>query len=208
MPQDNKKTSPYKAVGAIVDALEPLTVEERKRALDAALALLGGSGLLSEATASGQPPPDKGGSAHGELSVTPQPVAESRPDIRTLREKKQPRTNLEMAALVAYYLADLAPQEDRKDSIDSQDVEKYFKQAGYKLPQNAQMCLVHTKNAGYLDALGGGVYKLNPVGHNLVVHGLPRDASSPPTRRAGKRPQKTRTIGRKRRGKAVTKKRK
>jgi Transmembrane secretion effector len=39
------------------------------------------------------------------------------------------------------------------------------------------MTLTNAKNAGYLNALERGRFKLNPVGHNLVAHKLPsRDA--------------------------------
>jgi hypothetical protein len=34
------------------------------------------------------------------------------------------------------------------------------------------MTLSNAKNAGYLNALGGGQYRLNAVGHNLVAHKL------------------------------------
>jgi hypothetical protein len=34
--------------------------------------------------------------------------------------------------------------------------------------------LVDARGAGYFDSAGRGKYKLNPVGHNLVVHKLPK----------------------------------
>jgi hypothetical protein len=77
-----------------------------------------------------------------------------------------------MAAVVAYYLSEMAP--DRKIEIDSDDIKKYFKQGDFPLPDRAAKTLFDAKNAGYLDAGGTrGTYKLNPVGHNLVAHNLP-----------------------------------
>jgi hypothetical protein len=95
-------------------------------------------------------------------------------DIRSLAQQKSPKSANEMAALVAYYLADVAPLAVRKDTINADDVRKYFKQALFKLPSSAKMTLINAKNSGYLESSGtAGQYKLNPVGYNLVVHGLP-----------------------------------
>ena len=101
-------------------------------------------------------------------------------DIRTLRERKNPQSVIEMAVLVAYYLSELAPENERKQAITSADIEKYFKQAGFRLPRALGQTLQKAKVAGYFDSVAGGQYKLNPVGYNLVVHNLPGDASAPP----------------------------
>jgi len=95
-------------------------------------------------------------------------------DIRSLRDQKQPASDMEMAAIVAYYLSELVPEENRKDVIATEDIKTYFKQAGHPLPKGPQFTLVNAKSAGYFESAGHGKYKLNPVGHNLVVHGLPR----------------------------------
>jgi hypothetical protein len=113
-------------------------------------------------------------------------------DIRTLREEKQPSTDVQMVSLVAYYLAELAPQAMRKDSISAGDVTEFFKQAGYPLPKDARFTLTNARNAGYLDAVGNGQYRLNPVGHNLVVHKMPRAGSEAEAKsaRAGRKNRK------------------
>jgi hypothetical protein len=82
-----------------------------------------------------------------------------------------------MACIVAYYLDSLAPPDEQKRSIGRDDIDKYFKQAGHKLPKRIDQMLVNAKSAGYFDSAGRGKYKLNPVGHNLVVHTLPRAKS-------------------------------
>ena len=95
--------------------------------------------------------------------------------IKVLKEKKKPRSANEMAALVAYYLANVAPKTERKDRITAKDIETYFKIAEFPLTKT-QFTLPNAKAAGYLDAVGNGAYKLNAVGHNLVVHSMPRSA--------------------------------
>jgi hypothetical protein len=84
---------------------------------------------------------------------------------------------------MAYYLQHMAPSGERKASVSTADIEKYFAQAGFPLPKVPGQVLVDTKAAGYFDLIDRGTYKLNPVGHNLVVHGLPRKGgAATPTR--------------------------
>lgn len=119
----------------------------------------------------------------------------SRPiDIKNLKEQKRPSSALEMAALVAFYLSEHASEADQKNEVDVDDMTKYFKQAGFKLPQKPQFLLVNAKNAGYFDSVGGGKYKLNPVGYNLVAHNLPRTQSElSPTGKRTRRKQTKKT---------------
>jgi hypothetical protein len=101
--------------------------------------------------------------------------------IRQLKELKKPKTAIEMAALVAYFLSDLAPQNERKSTVTTKDMETYFKIANYRLPTALQQLLGNAKNAGYFDLVRTGEYKLNAVGYNLVVHNLPRGESDKST---------------------------
>jgi hypothetical protein len=112
------------------------------------------------------------------------------PDIRSLREDKQPKSDVEMAVLVAYYLAEALPEGSRQSFITAADVNKYFKQAGHKLPQQAGQTLRNAKHAGYLDSGERGRFVINPVGHNLVVHGLPRSEPTRSPSRRTRRPAK------------------
>jgi hypothetical protein len=109
-------------------------------------------------------------------------------DIRSLKEEKQPSSAREMAVLVAYYLSELAPASERKDEISADDIRQYFKQGAFKLPASPEMTLVHTRNAGYLDSGSArGLYKLNAVGYNLIVHSLPATPGVPKPQRRYKR---------------------
>jgi hypothetical protein len=82
-----------------------------------------------------------------------------------------------MACLVAYYLQELAQPNERKDTITTADIDKYFKQASFKLPKVIPQVLPNAKSSGYFDSAGSGSYKLNAVGYNLAVHTLPRKKS-------------------------------
>jgi hypothetical protein len=159
------------AINEVVKALSPLTEVQRLRALEYVLRRFN---IASGQTAppitpvpAVQPPafPQERHEIHPQI-----PASGVVHDIRTLKETKLPKSAIEMAALVGYYMSELAPEGDRKQEIGKADIERHFKAAGFKLPADAGFTLVNTKNAGYLDSAGVGLYKLNPVGYNLVVH--------------------------------------
>ena len=79
-----------------------------------------------------------------------------------------------MIAVIAYYLAHLAPEKEQRDFITGDDATKYFKQAHFPLPTAPpNVTLSNAKNAGYIDARDRGQYHLNSIGYNLVAHKLP-----------------------------------
>jgi hypothetical protein len=43
--------------------------------------------------------------------------------------------------------------------------------------------LPNAEGAGYFDSLGGGEYRLNAIGYNLVNHSMPRGAVQSPGKR-------------------------
>lgn len=94
-------------------------------------------------------------------------------DIRTFRREKNPTSARQMACVVAYYLKELAPMEDRKQSVSNADMEKYFTQAGFELPTALEQLLKDAKKSGYFESVGRGEFKLTRVGQNLVTHSLP-----------------------------------
>ncbi len=176
------------AIGQVLSALGSLTGAARERVLDYVTRALGinlgraapartGLSVIAD-------PPVVGGTPAASNPTTTQPVT----DIRSLKDAKQPSSANQMAALVAYYLAELAPEGERRDVIDASDLERFFKQAGYPLPQRVSMTLPNAASSGYFDATGeSGKYKLNPVGHNLVAHSLPTGSDTAPRRRRAKK---------------------
>jgi hypothetical protein len=184
------------AIDRIIAALGPLDEISRRTAIRAVCEQLGIilHGVPQQAPAStsvGEPP-------RAARHAPPTGPA----DIRSFAQTKSPATAVEQTALVAFYLSELAPETERKDSIDKEDLRKYFKQANFRLPRRPEVTLIHAKNAGYLDALGDGKYRLNAVGYNLIAHNLPREAPIP-SRATGRRTsRKPRGVtGRRRAGK-------
>lgn len=95
-------------------------------------------------------------------------------DIKTLKNQKQPTSAQQMACLVAYYLTELVPEQERQSTVTVADLEKYFKQAGFPLSKKMEQLLIDGKRAGYFDSAARGEYSLTRVGHNLVAHQMPR----------------------------------
>lgn len=146
--------------------------------------------ILSAACAHFQIPVSFSGAAPGPTASTVQPNFEPRPaetirperpfslsppiqhpDIRSLRESKQPNSARQMACLVAYYLLEVVPEGERKTEITVEDLDTYFREANYKLPKALEQVLVDSKQAGYFKSgTKRGAYGLTRVGYNLVTH--------------------------------------
>src|SRR2546425_774647 len=167
------KASLGQAIDQIIGALEGPNQDARVTAVSAAckhlniemspVAQLRGPG--ASLPPQGQHPSAAATAHHGHVQHG------RRVDIRFLKEEKNPDSAKQMACVVAYYLQELASENERKDTISTQDIEKYFKQAHFKLPRKIEQVLVDAKRSGYFESAARGEYKLNAVGYNLVVHG-------------------------------------
>lgn len=156
-----------KSIGAAIDeliaALAPLDAAARMTAIRAAcdhlaIKVEGASALVAGLNSGGG----------GSLTV------DHPTDIRIFKQQKNPSSANEMACVVAYYLQQLAPTEEKKAAISAAEVDKYFQQAGFPLVKRSDQLLVNARAAGYFDSAGRGSYRLNAVGNNLVAHSLPR----------------------------------
>jgi hypothetical protein len=164
------------AIDQVIEALEPLPEPARRTVLMAVCAHLNiEAGNVGHRSPVAEPANTTVRPAAPAAVATTPPRPVLPVDIRSLKEAKKPKNAQQMACLVAYYLQDVAPEAEKKESITANDLEKYFKQANFKLPQRLQQVLPDGKSSGYFDSAGRGAYKLNPVGYNLVVHSLPAD---------------------------------
>lgn len=164
------------AIKAVLSALEPLTPIARNSVLEYVIKRLQIAVSVHGGRSTAAPPLMQSAGASADRQFSPE--APTVTHIKQLKEQKKPRSANEMAALVAYFLAEVAPSNDRKKTVNTKDIETQFKIAGFPLPDHVQMTLPNAKSAGYFDAVGEGEYRLNAVGHNLVVHSMPRGASA------------------------------
>jgi hypothetical protein len=187
---DDENEDDVKAISALIAALKPLNAESRVRVLDFVLRKFGISLSTQYVPPAELPPP---------ANTAPTPPPPGTPshqhpppagvhDIRSFAAEKKPKTINEKVAVIGYYLAQLAPEGERRDYLNSDDIKTYFIQAGFELPTAVPgMTLSNAKNAGYLNAAERGQYKLNAVGHNLVAHKLPSGEAGEAKRRAAAR---------------------
>ncbi|HLI29751.1 MAG TPA: hypothetical protein VKV79_01470 [Terriglobia bacterium] len=172
------------AIDSIVEALKSLDGSSQLTAIRAAcdyLKIQAPEGIQAKPLSSSGPEATQ---------ALPRPTISGPVDIRSLKQQKQPSSANEMAALVAFYLSEVAGDNERKAEVEQGDIIKYFKQAGFPLPKAPQVLLANAKNAGYFDFLGGGKFRLNAVGYNLVAHNLPRTQERAPST-AARRPRKS-----------------
>ena len=171
----DQKDVELEAIEQIIKALSGLDDAARSRVIAYVFQRLGLAMPTQMSVAPSTPQPPLGVASPPQATVShPGHIT----DIRTLKESKAPKSDTEMAALVAYYLKHHAPPEERKDVIQREDIEKYFVQADFPLPKRSEFTLPNAKNAGYFDPAEKGSYKLNPVGHNLIAHGLSESRAS------------------------------
>ncbi|HEY2975957.1 MAG TPA: hypothetical protein VGJ48_25815 [Pyrinomonadaceae bacterium] len=176
------------AIDQIIHALSSLDDASRVTAIRAACEHLKIKPPESLGAENQKPP--AGGDGAGSL-----PLVGSR-DIKELKAQKNPYSANEMAAVVAFYLSEIAVGDERKTEVDLEDMVKYFKQAIFPLPKKPQMLMTNAKNAGYFDSAERGKFKLNPVGYNLVAHNLPRSVSgAAKSVKRNKRPKRTKRAG-------------
>jgi hypothetical protein len=179
MSSETKPKSLGAAIDEIIIALTGMEEKDQLVAINAVCTHLGlklSSSETTPAAVHGHPPANPGFEApHAGHSHRPV-------DIRTFKEEKQPSSAREMACIVAFYLENMAPVNERKDSIGVADIDKYFKQANFKVPTAPAQLLMDAKLAGYFDSAERGAYKLNPVGYNLVAHSLPKREGSTASR--------------------------
>jgi hypothetical protein len=157
------------AIKSILGVLEPLDTEARQRVITYVFQRLNLPITLKTRVSLSDSSSLETSLANEHLIVQSQMGV----DIRTLKEQKSPNSASEMAAIVAFYLAEYVPLDERKNTIDKDDIVKYFKQAKYPLPRAIRQTLPNAARSGFFDITGGGRYRLSPVGYNLVVHGLP-----------------------------------
>jgi hypothetical protein len=188
--------SELQAIHNVLAALVPLKRDGRVRVLDYVLKRLGMS--LDTSMPAGVSPLVTSYATESAPSSTLADRSNRQTDIRSLKNEKSPRSANEMAALVAYYLSEAAPETHRKQTINADDIKIYFKQAPFKLPSSAKMTLVNAKNAGYLEPTGEpGQYRLNPVGYNLIAHNLPEGKAAPKKKKAATKGNKSKNASRK-----------
>lgn len=101
-------------------------------------------------------------------------------DLKTFVTGKNPRSDVQFAATVAYFYRFEAPPDQRKNEIDSATLQDACRLAGRARLRHPSMTLTNAKNQGLIDKGNeSGKYTINTVGENLVAMTLPGQADAP-----------------------------
>jgi hypothetical protein len=104
-------------------------------------------------------------------------------DIKSFMDQKEPSSDTEFAATVAYYYRFEAPVPERRETIGKDDLLEACRLVGRGRPARPAQTLVNAHGAGVLDKAGRGQYLINTVGENLVAITLPSAEATPTPRR-------------------------
>ena len=194
-----KPADDLEAVRIIVQTLESFDKVERERIIRWAREKLGMPIPVREEAAGKAQVPSTGqvqmpSEAGVPSATTGQKIGGT--DIRSFIKSKNPKSGQQLAAVVAYYYHLVAPEPERKDSIDATDLLDACRKADWPRPGKPAQTMINAHEAGYLDRTGEkGRYRLNSVGENLVAMVLPEGDISEARnkiRRSKKRPAKKR----------------
>jgi len=166
--------SDFDTAKAIADHLKDLEKERQQRILRwvAESLSLDLSGTATDQR-TGETHTGSGGaiSQHGNLQTNQR---QQRPvDIKSFVDSKKPKSDVQFAAVVAYYYRFEASAEARRDSIDAQALQEAARLAGRRRPPKPLGTLNNAKTLGYLDSSERGQFRINSVGENLVAMTLP-----------------------------------
>ena len=173
------------AVRKIVEILSELEKEDQSRVVRWSLEKLN----LDQALISKKPVEAAGGGARDTDE------GKRQMDIKTFILSKNPSSDNQFAATVAYYYAFEAPADEKKNSVNGTDLIEACRKGGRPRLGDPAKTLANATSMGYLDKVDRGFYKLNTVGENLVAMTLPSNSGESSSRlvKAGIRKRATAT---------------
>ena len=178
-----KPTDDFEAVRLVVAALEGFDSTAQERILRWAREKVGLAG--SPSTPVGSP-------AIKTLTVdvagTLQPPTTR--DLKTFVSEKNPGSDVQFAATVAYFYRFEAPPQERKNEINSNDLQEACRLTNRERLKLPAQTLRNAHGLGLLDKGGSsGLFTINSVGENLVAMTLPRKAGEKPPATKAKKPR-------------------
>jgi hypothetical protein len=186
-----KTPDDLEAVRTIAAALSGFSPEEQERILRwvrEKIGLAPAARTLPE-TRIPQPPSPVIPVRQPELPDSPQARASGK-DLKTFVTGKNPKSDVQFAATVAYFHRFEAPPDQRRNEIDAAVLQDACRLAGRTRLNNPLMTLNNAKNLGLLDSGSEkGRFTINTVGENLVAMTLPGQADGS-AKGKGKKPKK------------------
>jgi len=176
-----KPADDLEAVRAIIEALEGFEGEDKERIVRWALEKL--KLLHVTAPTHGHSPVQQ---LSGTASISMPPASSGIRDLRTFVAEKQPNSDVQFAATVAFYHRFEAPAAQRKENVNADDLKEACRLVNRERLKKPLQTLNNARNLGLLDSAGRGLFTINSVGENLVAMTLPAEPGN--TRPKGKKP--------------------
>jgi hypothetical protein len=171
------KPDDLEAVRTVVDTIKDFQPDDQQRIFRWVAEKLG---LPPPFAASGHTPsmppaPSAGGSITSQQTLPAQlPPPGGVNDIKTFIAAKKPRNAVQFAAAVAYYYRFEAPQAERKEAINKDDLQEATRLAGWDRFSDPLNTLANAHKMGLLDkGSEKATFMINSVGENLVAMTLP-----------------------------------
>jgi hypothetical protein len=185
----NPPKDDLEAVRTVVDAIKDFKSDEQQRIFRWVAEKLGlPQPFAPSAHAPAPPAPAVPSAATPASGPLPQSSPTGKQDIKTFLTEKDPKKDVHVAAVVAYYHRFEAPPAERKDAINKDDLQEAMRLAGRPRFKNPGQALNNAHILGLLDrGSEKGAYALNSVGENLVAMTLPGTGNSLPGRKKAKR---------------------
>ena len=175
----SKPADDLEAVRAVVEAMQGFTDEEQQRIFRWAAEKLG---VKPPSSATQSAPPVTPAAQQGSPVAAHQSAA-SWQDIRSFVEAKQPRSDIQYAATIAYYHQFEAPQAEKKQCIGKDDLQESARKTGRERFKRPDQTLRNAHMLGLLDKGDeAGTFCINTVGENLVAMTLPGNGTAQPKR--------------------------
>lgn len=169
----NKPVDEFEATRAVVETLKDFQQPEQLMIIRWAAEKLGLPQPFGSTTGGHAPsPPILPAPAIPESSM-PSGIEPLGRDIKSFVAAKNPRSDVQFAATVAYYYQFEAPAPARKVSINKDDLQAACRLAGRARLANPGKTLQNGHMLGYLDRAEAGTFSVNTVGENLVAMTLP-----------------------------------
>lgn len=127
-------------------------------------------------------------SLHPQRNDPPAPESSGGPpigsgtDIKSFVGSKNPKSDNQFAATVAYYYRFEAPPDQRAETITADALQEATRLSGRTRLGDPGKTLRNAKDQGYLDTAERGAYKINSVGENLVAITLSNEGQIAPVR--------------------------
>ena len=180
MTTATKPPDEFDAIRLIYETLKPFPADDQQRLLRWVQEKLG---LVASVPSGGTPQSQTGEHAH------PVAVHQSHggTNIKSFMEAKNPKSDNQFAAAVAYFYRFEASDAEKKDTITKDDLLTACRLVNRKRPERPAQVLVNAHHQGLLDKGGEpGQYRINSVGENLVAMVLPSQNGGGPKRPAKK----------------------